>query len=263
MFSLVLNKKKLDIWAINQKTNIMTTLTKIIATTLLSFLLFSCNFDFNITGVQGNGKVTLENRPINEPFQAIKASQGLHVYVTQGNEESLVVEADENLHALIKTEVKDNILHIYAKKNIGHASSKKIMVSFKAVSSISSASGSEVISTNTITSDRLELNTSSGSDMELKINTTQLNCNSSSGSDLKLSGTTKTLVASASSGSDIRAAELKAESSRVNASSGADITVNTAKELTASATSGGDITYYGNPEIVTKKDSPSGNIQKH
>lgn len=240
----------------------MTTLTKIIITTVLSFLLFSCNFDFNITGVQGNGKVKLEDRNVNEPFHAIKASHGLDVYVTQGTEESIVVEADENLHDLIKTKVKDNTLHIYAKKNIGHATSKKIMISFKDISAISSSSGSDVVSTNTITSDSLELNTSSGSDMELKINTTQLNCNSSSGSDLKLSGVTKNLIANASSGSDIRAGDLKAESSKVQASSGADITVNTAKELTASASSGGDITYYGSPDVINVNDTPSGSIHK-
>ena len=240
----------------------MTTLTKIIVTTLLSFLLFSCNFDFNITGVQGNGNVKLEDRTLNEPFQAIKASHGLDVYLTQGNEESIVVEADENLHDLIKTEVKNNTLHIYAEKNIGHASSKKIMVSFKDVSAISSSSGSDVVSTNTISADHLELNTSSGSDMDLKINTTQLNCSSSSGSDLKLSGMTKTLVANASSGSDIKAGNLKAESSKVQASSGADITINTAKELTASASSGGDVTYYGNPDVLNIHDSPSGSIHK-
>ncbi|GGK20527.1 lipoprotein [Yeosuana aromativorans] len=240
----------------------MTTLTKIIATTLLSFLLFSCNFDFNITGVQGNGNVQSENRTLNEPFNAIKASHGLDVYLTQGDEESIVIEADENLHQLIKTEVKDNTLHIYAEKNIGHASSKKIMVSFKDISAISSSSGSDVVSTNTISSDRLELNTSSGSDMILKVNTTELDCNSSSGSDLKLSGTTQKLIADASSGSDIKAGELKAESSQVKASSGADITVNTVKELTASASSGGDITYYGNPEVVNRNDSPSGSIRK-
>jgi hypothetical protein len=240
----------------------MTTLTKIIATTLLSFLLFSCNFDFNITGVQGNGNVQSENRTLNEPFNAIKASHGLDVYLTQDDKESIVIEADENLHQLIKTEVKDKTLHIYAEKNIGHASSKKIMVSFKDISAISSSSGSDVVSTNTISSDRLELNTSSGSDMILKVNTTELDCNSSSGSDLKLSGTTQKLIADASSGSDIKAGELKAESSQVKASSGADIMVNTVKELTASASSGGDITYYGNPEVVNKNDSPSGSIRK-
>ena len=240
----------------------MTTLIKFLVATVLSLVLFSCNFDINFTGVQGNGNVQLENRTPNQSFNAIKASHGLDVYLTQGSEESIVIEADENLHDIIKTEVRNNELRIYAEKNIGHASSKKIIVTFKNVSKITSSSGSDVFSTNIINADHLELDSSSGSDMKLNVNTNTLNCNSSSGSDMKLSGTTEKLIAKATSGSDIKAGELMSQSSHVTANSGADITVNTAKELTADANSGGDIKYYGNPSVVNKKDGPSGSIRK-
>ncbi|NCO62824.1 MAG: DUF2807 domain-containing protein [Flavobacteriales bacterium] len=241
----------------------MTTLIKFLIATVLSLSFFSCNFDMNfIQGVKGNGNIQLENRIPNQSFNTIKASQGLEVYLTQGNEESIVIEADENLHAIIKTEVKDNELLIYADKNIEHASAKKIMVTFKDVIKITSTSGSDVISNNTINADYLELDSSSGSNMNLNVNTSTLTCNSSSGSDLKLSGKTERLIAEASSGSDIKAANLIAESSQVKAASGADITVNTVKELTANANSGGNIKYYGNPEKVNISDAPSGSIEK-
>ena len=240
----------------------MTTLIKFLVATILSLVLFSCNFDINFTGVKGNGNVQLENRTPNQSFNAIKASQGLDVYLTQGSEESIVIEADENLHNLIKTEVRDNELRIYAEKNIGHASSKKIIVTYKDLSKITSTSGSDVLSTNTITTDYLELDSSSGSDMRLDINTQTLSCHSSSGSDLKLSGSTEKLIAKATSGSDIKAGGLISQSSHVTANSGADITVNTEKEITADANSGGDIKYYGNPPIVNKNDGPSGSIRK-
>ena len=241
----------------------MTTLIKYLVATILSFLLFSCNFDMNfVTGVKGNGNVTIENRTLNQPFNAIQTNQGLDVYITQGNEESILIEADENLHELIRTEVTDNELRIYLDKNIGYASSKKVIVTFKDVSKITSTSGSDLVSTNTIETDHLELNSSSGSDMKLDINTSSLNCNASSGSDLKLSGKTDTFTAKATSGSDIKAANLMAQSSHVSVNSGADITVNTSKELIANANSGGDIKYYGNPEIVNKNGGPSGSIKK-
>lgn len=241
----------------------MTTLIKILVTSLLSLSLFSCNFDMNFGyGEKGNGNIQLENRTLDASFNAIKASQGLEVYLTQGNEESIVIEADENLLKLIKTEVKNDELRIYTERNIGYASSKKIMVTFKDVSKISSSSGSDVVSTNTINADYLELNTSSGSNMKLNVNTKTLSCDSSSGSDLIVSGNTEKLSANASSGSDIKASKLLAISSEVEASSGADISVNTAKELTADANSGGDIKYYGNPDKVNKSDSPSGRISK-
>lgn len=241
----------------------MTTLVKIIVATVLSFTLFSCNFNMNFdAGVKGNGNVITKERNVDYSFNTIKATEGLDVYLTQGNSTHITVEADENIHNLILTDVEDGVLKIHTKQSIGRAASKKVHVSFKDISAIISTSGSDVYAENTITVDELDLKSTSGSDMTLSVNTQILNCKSTSGSDLKLSGSTNKLIAEATSGSDIKAADLQAQSSTVKASSGADITVNTAKELIAKASSGGDIKYYGNPEKVDKTDSASGSIKQ-
>lgn len=239
----------------------MATLTKIIVTALLSLLLMSCNFDLNF-GVKGNGDVTTTNRELNESFHTISANEGLDVYLTQGDSESIKVQADENLQDIILTEINNGVLKIHTAENISYASSRKVIVNFKTLDKISASSGSDVISTNTITTDDLKVYTSSGSDAKLEVNVEHLICDSSSGSDIKISGTTNTLEASASSGSDIKAGNLKAVTTIAKANSGADITVNTSKALTASANSGGDIHYYGDPEKVEKNDGPSGSIRK-
>lgn len=241
----------------------MATLIKLIVAAVLSLTLFSCNFDINLnSGVRGDGNVTIETRTLNKPFITIAASKGLDVYLTQGNNESLTIEADENLHELIITEIKDGVLKIHTKENIGYASSKKVHVTFKDISNIIATSGSDVYSTNTINAENLGLTTTSGSDMTLDLNTSLLNCKSTSGSDLRLSGKTGKLIAIATSGSDIKAADLKAESSEITATSGADVIVNTSKELTATATSGGGVKYYGNPKRVSKNNSSSGSISQ-
>ncbi|MEZ4796717.1 MAG: head GIN domain-containing protein [Flavobacteriaceae bacterium] len=241
----------------------MTTISKFITALIMSLLLVSCQFngDFGF-GVRGNGNVETVERSINDDFNEINVSRGMDVYLTQGDNVSLLVEADENLHDIIITEVKNGVLHITTDENIAFSKSKKVMLTFKDISKIKATSGSDVFSTNTIVSDNLELTTTSGSDMELDINVQVADCRSTSGSDLRVSGTTNKLYAEATSGSDIKAGNLKAKVSEARATSGADITVNTSDELYAKATSGGDIKYYGNPERVTKKDGVSGNISK-
>ncbi|MCL5129694.1 head GIN domain-containing protein [Algibacter sp. L4_22] len=241
----------------------MTTLTKIIVTTLLSLCLFSCNFDINInSGVKGNGNLQTETRTVTKPFSTIKATEGLDVYLTQSDNESIIVETDENLQELILTEVEDGVLKIHTKENIGRCISKKVTVSFKDISSIIATSGSDVTSTNTLTVEELDLKTTSGSDMTLNVNSTILSCKATSGSDLNISGKTEKFNAEATSGSDIEAKELITQYSNVKATSGADISVNTEKILVAKATSGGDVKYYGNPEKVDKSNNSSGNISK-
>ena len=242
----------------------MTTLTRIIVATLLSLSLFSCNFDMNFNlGVKGNGHVKIEERAIDKSFTAIHASEGLNVYLTQGSNEGITVKADENLLPIIITEVVNNVLKIHCEKNIGKSSAKKVMIRFKDISKIVSTSGSDVYSTNLISTEELELKSTSGSNMKVDVQTLVLICKSTSGSDLKISGKTDKLIAEATSGSDIKARYLMTQSSQVKASSGADITVNTEKELIAKATSGGDITYYGNPKKVDKSGGVSGSIRKH
>jgi hypothetical protein len=212
-------------------------------------------------GIKGNDKVVTVERTLDGDFNEIKVSNGLDVYLTQDTNESLSIQADENLHDIIITSVENNVLSIYTTENINYAASRKVMVSFSDISKIKATSGSDVYSTNTIKAEALELSTTSGSDMELEIEVASLSCDASSGSDLKLSGTADYLVAEASSGSDIKAGNLITKTSNVSASSGADITVNATKELIAKSGSGGDVKYYGKPEKVEKNDSTSGSIK--
>ena len=239
----------------------MTTLSKIIVATVLSMLMLSCNFSMNFgPGVRGNDNVVTAERTLDGDFDEIKVSNGLDVYLTQDTNEGIRIEADENLHDIIMTSVENNILNIYTTENISYAASRKVMVSFDDISNIKATSGSDVYSTNTIKTKALKLSTNSGSDMELDIDVTSVTCDSSSGSDLKLTGKAENLVAEASSGSDIKAGNLVTKIAEVRASSGADITVHTTKELIAKSGSGGDVKYYGNPEKVEKNDSTSGSI---
>ena len=120
-------------------------------------------------GVKGNGNVTTEERTLDQSFNAIEVSRGLDVYLTQNSNESLRIEADENLHDIIITVVENNTLKIYADENISYSKAKKVMVNFKHVNSISSTSGSDVYGTSPISEENLVLITTSGSDMELEV----------------------------------------------------------------------------------------------
>ncbi len=241
----------------------MKTITKISLALLVSFVLVSCQFNGNFSfGVKGNGNVTKEDRTIPENFNSIEVSRGMDVYLTQNDNVSLMVEADENLHDIIVTVVENNTLKIYADENISSSKANKVHVNFKDIQKIESTSGSDVYSTNLIKTENLKLTTTSGSDLELEVDADVIECESTSGSDLRLAGTANKLYAKATSGSDIKARDLRVGYCKANATSGADITLNASDELYAKASSGGDIKYYGNPDKVTKKDGASGNIRK-
>ncbi|TYA53900.1 DUF2807 domain-containing protein [Formosa maritima] len=226
--------------------------------------MISCNFDGNFgTGINGNGQVVIKDRALNGSFSSIKVSRGIDLYLTQSDTESLSVEADENLQEIITTNIENDVLIITASENIGRSTSKKVMLSFNHISAIKATSGSDVVSNNTIRVSDLELNSTSGSDIELTLDAESVNCHSTSGSDIELKGKTNNFIAEATSGSSIKAEDLMTFNAQVKATSGANIRVNTSKKLTAKASSGGDIRYSGNPEIIKTSDGVSGSIKGH
>ncbi len=233
----------------------MATLSKIIVSSLLGLLFLSCSFNGNsVFGVSGNGEVKTEQRAVSESFHSIEASNGLDVYISQGNEESIAVQADENLHELIITEVNDGILKITTSKNIGNAAAKKVMLEVVNIKKIKGTSGSDIFSNTTIAAENLEISANSGSDIQLSIDAATVNTNASSGSDIKLNGTANNLSAQASSGADIKAKELIVQKVNAKASSGSDVIITVVKELEAIASSGGSVKYFGNPAIISKTD---------
>lgn len=225
--------------------------------------LSSCNFDMTFGQTDGNGNVVSEERPVGD-FTKVKGSSGIDIYLTEGSENKVVVEADENLLDIIETRVENGKLRIRTADhtNIGRAKSKKVHVTYVSLNSIEASSGSDIIANSVVKSESLELDTSSGADLELEILAKEVYAETSSGSDMVLTGKATSLRAKASSGSDLNAKELMVIDCNADASSGADITVNVKDRLDAEASSGGDVHYYGNPAAVSNRGGRTGSIHK-
>lgn len=215
-----------------------------------------------IDGVSGDGHVISKKRKISNDFIRINASRGLDVYITKSKNVSLEVEADENLHDLITTEVKDGTLYITASKNIYTASAKKIHVSANNINEILVNSGAEVYSENTFSSEKLVIDVSSGAHASMDLRVDNLTCNSSSGAGIKLKGEANVFWASSSSGSDIDAYDLTAKECNANASSGSDIELMVTQKFVGKATSGADIKFKGHPHKAEKVKNSGGSIRR-
>jgi hypothetical protein len=77
-----------------------------------------------------------------------------------------------------------------------------------------------------------------------------------------ISGTTGSLKAAATSGSVMHGAELEAGQCEAKANSGGVMDVNVLKELTASAHSGGSVTYKGTGVITSISTGSGGSVSK-
>ncbi len=205
-----------------------------------------------------------ETRNVGGSFNGIDVSSGIDLYIRMGETEEVKIVADNDIIDKIITKVEGGVLKIYVKQNNWFNWSgnekRKAYVTVKELKSIDASAGSDVKSENTLKGDDLKVSASSGSDLTLDLFCKNLKVDTSSGSDAKLSGKVKYLTASSSSGSDLDARNLESVICKVSVSSGSDATVNVSEELEASASSGGDIDYYGNPSVKNIDESSGGDV---
>lgn len=198
-------------------------------------------------------------------FHGVSVSSGIDLYLTQKNVEEVAVEADSDDLDKIITKVEGGILKIYMKKNSWfnmdwNNHKRKVFVSFMELDKLDASAGSDVSSEGLLKLKELDMDASSGSDIKLELEAEKLIVESSSGSDIQVKGKVNELQASASSGSDIDASELQAKKCSASVSSGSDIRVFVTDELDANASSGGEISYTGNPKSKDINESSGGDV---
>jgi uncharacterized protein YxeA len=221
----------------------------------------SCTHGQIRRSVTGNHDVVKKERNA-ESFTGIRVSTGIDVYLKQGNNETISVEADENLHEYILTEVRDGILHVYTEVNIRDAEMKRVYVTMKEVTSVKTSSAGDVIGETPVKSDRLELSASSAGDIKLEVYAKEIEVDISSSGDMTLTGEVDILQADLSSAGDLNAYDLQAREADVSVSSAGNADINVSEKITARASSAGDVNYRGDPKFIDAHSSSAGGVHK-
>jgi len=227
---------------------------------LFTLVLF-CTALFQAVALQAGNRQTRQV----SGFHGVSVSSGIDLYLTQKNVEEVAVEADADDLEKIITKVEGGILKIYIKEKSWFSmdwnnDSRKVFVSFKNLDKLEASAGSDVSAQGVLRLEKLDMDASSGSEIKLELEVNELSVGSSSGSDISLNGKAIFLQADASSGSDINASELQAKKCNASVSSGSDIRIYVTEELDANASSGGDISYSGNPAQKDINESSGGDV---
>jgi hypothetical protein len=202
-------------------------------------------------------------------FHAIRVSNGIHLFLTQGNEEAVAVSAtDPEYRDRIKTEVSNGVLKIYFDKT-GWNSWKdmdrrklRAYVSCKVLDELKGNSGAQVEVDGSIKSGELAMDFTSGANFKGDVRVTKLRMDQNSGAETNISGTAVTCTIEASSGSSFKGYDFSTDICDASTSSGADLRITVNKELSASASSGGQIHYKGNGVIKEINTSSGGEVSK-
>ena len=235
------------------KTTIKT--TTLLLTAIL--LVASCN----LIGESGSGNVIRQERHLSS-FNAIDVSGAFDVYLSQGTTQSVIVEADDNLMKLIKTEVNGNTLEISNKEPIGHSKSLKIYLTVTDLNKIE-LSGAVNIQTQTkLKVDELSIEVSGATDSKMDFDVRKLKVECSGGSKLHFSGTASETSFDVSGAVDLFAFDMITEKMQLGISGAGKAEVNVTKEFNADISGAASVRYKGNPEKISQDVSGAGSIKK-
>ena len=227
---------------------------------LIALILTACN-PLNVaqTTVDGSGKVTTESRQVSGISGVSLATLG-DLTVELGDQESLRIEAEDNLIPYLETEVRNNQLTIQARLGLSLRPTRPVryFLTVKSLDSVS-VSSSGNITAPSLQAGNFSAKISSSGDIKLAgIQADSLNVQISSSGNLEMgSGQVGNQTVVISSSGNYQAGDLKSQTADVRISSSGNATVWVADNLAVHLSSSGNVSYYGSPK-VTQEASSSG-----
>ena len=184
--------------------------------------------------IEGNGNIVTKTFPV-KSFNSLKASGVFELHLTQGETESVKVEADDNLQSLftVKNEGNDLVIEMDKKKNLNLKSKNrlKVYVSFKNLHAMNLSTVGNVKGDKLMRFNDLKLQCNSVGNIDLKLNANTININNNSVGNVTLSGEVKSATVKNSSVGNLEANGLIVQEMDIENSGVGNAEVHVVREL--------------------------------
>jgi hypothetical protein len=195
-------------------------------------------------------------------FTGIKVSEGIDVYLKQGEKEAVRVEASGTKLENVITEVSGSYLKIHLNSNQRGRINVKVYVTYVKLNRLSASSAGNIFADGPIRSDNMSIQCSSAGNIEVEIDAGKVEATASSAGQIELKGRARSIEADASSAAQINAYDLDTDEARAEASSAGSIKISVKSNFNANASSGGSIRFRGNPAKSITNSSSGGSVKK-
>lgn len=249
--------------------------------------LLALGISLAVVGEAAAERIT-ESRDVAD-FQAIEFAGSGDLILTQGAEESLTIEADDDVMSSIITEVKDGVLYIHRKKFSGWHflglfrgdDSSRYDLSFKTLESLRLSgsgdvrashiegadfavkiSGSGEIDLADLDVDSLEIRVNGSGELRVReLMATSLKSRITGSGDVEIGGQVGSQEISVTGSGDHYAPDLQSETVAARIAGSGSVDVWVTDELQARVSGSGNVIYRGDPE-VNSRISGSGEVEQ-
>ena len=211
---------------------------------LIALLLSACGLRI----IRGSGDRVTESRRVSD-FDRVSLTGSGELVITQSGEESLTVEADENIMQYVRTEVRGGTLELGFVRGVSVSTRRPIRfdLSVRDLDDLN-ISGSGTIDSDSIDTSRLKIGISGSGDVRidsLTARTVDVRIGGSGGVRLAGEADEQEVVIAGSGG--FRGGDLRGEIVQVKITGSGNATVWATESLDVRITGSGSVNYYGNP----------------
>jgi hypothetical protein len=194
-----------------------------------------------MTGVKGSGNAKTEARKV-DGFSAVDVSGSVHVELAIAAQPSVEVSGDDNLVAMIDTQVHGDVLSIGNHGNMRPVVPLVVRVSATRIAKVT-ASGATTVAVHGVHGDQLAITVEGAA-------------------TLRGDGAVHQLTVDTSGAGTLDLEHLTAERASVKASGSGTVTIDVTQALDADVSGAGTVNYHGNPPDVKKDVSGAGSLVK-
>jgi hypothetical protein len=222
------------------------------------YILISALLNILITGKSQN----TDSRSV-EPFDKISIFGSIDATIEKSEKDSIYIESNTVELSKISVKTEDKTLKISATdKLFENRKQIRITIKFREIKEIKINGGAEITGKNEIHAKTMELIAGSGATITMKLNSNLVDATIGQGATLRLDGISKIQNVEASSGGIYSAYELICDTSYLKANTGGIVKAYSKILLDAAASTGGQISYRGDPKIKKEKTILGGSIEK-
>jgi len=238
--------------------------TNILTLSLLSSVLFLFSCDVYNEHVRPSSNITTRNESF-EGYNMIDASHAFQVYVTfSDTEETIEIEANDNLHQYIEVKKINNTLRIGLRNNISVRGSATMnaYITTKHVDAFAASGASKIILESPLDTDDTYIHLSGASSFYGDIQTLNLLADLSGASVAKVSGTSSDLDVEASGASLFKDYGFETDNLHADISGASNIYLTVQNEIEVEASGASNLKYKGNGVIVYQDISGASSVKK-
>lgn len=213
--------------------------------------------------IKGNGNVVTQERTISS-FNEIIVNGVYNVYLTQGQNESVKVETDENLQEAVIVKNKGNALVLGWKKgiNVKRKTKMNVYVTLKDIAKLEVKGVGNVNTSSKLSLNTLDIEASGVGNTSLELDCKQLDGEISMVGNFTLKGKVTEVILDNNGTGALRAFDLVAQKLEINNSGIGKVEVNAQKEISITSSGIGSVYYKGNAKTTKLDHRGMGKIKK-